>query len=178
MLSLGLVVALVVLSSTVGIRSFEPERVVVVPPQINTSFWLEKETVSSNYYREWGHYIAMLLLNVTPESVEMQNEMLLRHVSASHRAQLRAQLDDAAALLREQRLSTFFNVTDVQVDAESSVVAFAGSLASYVEGRLVEERDAAYMAGFDVRNGSLRLQRFVETNPEKIFEPLGGDARS
>ena len=178
LLTLGLVVVLGVLSAAIGMKSFEPERVVVVPPRVHTSFWVEQETVSPSYYQEWGYYMVMLLLNVTPESVARQNEILLRHVSTRYRAEIRAQLAAAAERLQQEQLSTFFNVTDVRVDPTRSSVAFAGVLASYVEGRLIGTSDVAYMASFEVHNGTLHLHRLVQTDPAQMFQPLGGDASS
>ena len=165
-----LAVAVAALAATVAASGLAPKRVVVVPAEVRTEFWVEEGRVSRGYFLEWGYFLASLILNVTPESVAYQNEVLLRHIDARHREGMRARLTAAAERLREDGLSTFFSVADVHVDPHGGQVAFVGSLSSYVEGRKVEERDAAYVARFRVGDSRLHLLEFAETRPDSVFE--------
>lgn len=160
------------LAMTLFASGLAPKRVVVVPAEVRSEFWVEENEVSRNYFLEWGYFIASLILNVTPESVDYQNDVLMRHVAARHRDGMRAQLAEAAARLKREGLSTFFSVGDVHVDRDGAKVAFSGILASYVEGRKVAERDAAFMASFVVGDARLQLVEFFETSPDDVFRAL------
>lgn len=170
--SLVLAGAVVVQAVTLAVSGLSPKRVVVVPAEVRSEFWVEEGRVSRSYYLEWGYFIASLVLNVTPQSVDYQNEVLMRHVAVRHRDGIRTGLAAAAARLKEEGLSTFFGVGEVHVDQEGGRVAFTGTLSSYVEGRKVGERDAAYSAAFVVEGARLQLVSFLETDVEDVFEPL------
>ncbi|MCY4324728.1 MAG: type IV conjugative transfer system protein TraE, partial [Betaproteobacteria bacterium] len=133
------------------------ERVVVVPPEVNESFWVEEDSVSRGYFLEWGYYIVSLLLNVSPGAVDYHNEVLLRYAAPEYRERMRTSLAAAAAKLRREDLTTAFAVSAVEVDVGQGRVAFAGSLASYVKGRRISERAAAFAARFRVERGRLAL---------------------
>lgn len=148
------------------------ERIIVVPPEVNQQFWLEENQVSQRYFLEWGHYVAGLILNVTPASIDYQTETLLRYVAVANRAAFARRLQLVSEHLHAEKLSTFFSVAEVFVQPEHSRIAFVGSLASYIDGQRIDEKTAAYMASFQVRNGSLLLLEFIETNPAAVFTPL------
>ena len=173
LLALTLAAAVLLLALALGSAGLRPTQTVVVPPAVTEEFWVRREAVSPSYYAQWGHYIAMLVLNVTPESAAHQNAMLLEQVAPRHRAAMRARLQAAAAHLAAERLSTSFAVSDVHVDPEGSAAAFAGTLSSYVEGREVERRSAAYRAVFEVLDARLLLLEFSETKLDDVFVPLG-----
>ena len=166
-----LAASVLLLAVTLVASGLAPKRVVVVPAEVRTEFWVEEGRVSRSYFLEWGYFVASLILNVTPDSVDYQNDVLVRHVAARHRDEMRARLAAAASRLKSEGLSTFFSVGDVHVDPEGSRVAFSGSLASYVEGRKVDERDASYMATFNVEGARLHLVEFLETDPGDVFLP-------
>lgn len=171
-LALLLGVAVVAQAAAVLTLGKGSERIVIVPPEINGEFWIEENQVSRRYFLEWGHYVVSLLLNVTPASTDYQTEVLLRHVATVHRGAFARRLSVMGEHLRKEKLSTFFNIADVHIEPEQSRIAFVGSLASYVEGHRIEEREAAYMAIFVVNNGQLLLLEFVETQPKAAFTPL------
>lgn len=170
-LSMVLGLAVILQAATVAVLGNASERIVIVPPEVNGEFWVEERKVSKRYFLEWGHYLATLLLNMTPESAAYQGEVLLRHVAPAHRAEFSRRLAVAGERMRKERLSTFFNVTEVRVEPERSRVAFIGTLASYVEGRRISEHAAAYMAAFRVHRGRLQLLEFIETSPLAAFAP-------
>lgn len=145
------------------------QRIVIVPPEIRTSFWIEDETVSRNYFLEWGYYIIGLLLNVTPQSIDYQSEVLMRHVAPGYKEQINNRLEVAAERLRKEDLTTFFAVSTVDIKPEQGKVAFTGTLTSYVQGRRISERSTAFAATFQVIRGQLALVNFVETEPNNVF---------
>ena len=152
--------------------SSRSERVVVVPPEVNESFWVEEDRVSRGYFLEWGYYIISLLLNVSPGAVDYHNEILLRYAAPEYRERMRGSLAAAAAKVRREDLTTSFAVNAVEVEPQQGRVAFAGSLVSYVKGRRVSERAAAFAARFRVGRGRLVLVEVVETNPNDMFAAL------
>ncbi len=60
-LSLTVLLCLVVIVSIVG-----SDRTVIVPPNIDRTFWVTKEKASREYLEEMASYVAWLVLDVTP----------------------------------------------------------------------------------------------------------------
>lgn len=171
--TLLLTVTVAALAGALLVQSAASERTVVVPSELRTKFWVEESRVSRGYYLEWGYFVAGLLLNVTPDSISYQNQVLLRHIAPQHRDRMRAELGAAAKRLRERGLSTFFAVSGVEVRDNEGRVAFSGSLSSYVHGRKISERAAAYALTFKVKRGQLALVEFAETEPRNVFKRIG-----
>ena len=63
-LSLSVLLCLVVIVSIVG-----SDRTVIVPPNIDRTFWVTKEKASREYLEEMASYVAWLVLDVDRKSV-------------------------------------------------------------------------------------------------------------
>jgi len=74
-LAAGQVIALAVILNLLG-----SVRTLVVPPSINKSFWVERDKVSSEYLEQMGSFIAWLVLDVTPASIDWKKDILLGYV--------------------------------------------------------------------------------------------------
>ena len=171
-LCVSLVIVIIALSIFLSMQNYEPERIVIVPPTVKDQFWISQDQVSKSYYSQWGHYVMMLILNVTPDSVNFQNQMLLEHVATNYRSKIKAQLENVKRKIKEEKISTSFAVNNFFIDEEQSSIAFIGVLSSYVEGKKIADKETAYMAKFIVVNSRLLLSRFVETNTKDVFTPI------
>ena len=60
-----------------AVRLSGHERIVIVPPNIHKTFWVESDRVSSEYLEQMGYFLLQLTLNVTPQSVDHQAKLLL-----------------------------------------------------------------------------------------------------
>ena len=164
--------ALAGLAGTLVLQALNSARTIVVPPEVRTSFWVEDGKVSRSYYLEWGYYLAGLLLNVSPSSAAYQHEILLRHIAPAHRDRMHTELAVAAARLQERDLTTFFAVSGVDIRPEQGMIAFSGSYSSYVQGRKISERLAAFALTFQISRGQLVLVEFSETDPKSVFQRI------
>ena len=72
------------------------QRVVVMPPSIHKTFWVEEERVSAEYLEQMGYFLMQLTLNVTPQSVDHQAKVLLKYAAPASFGELRTALLAAA----------------------------------------------------------------------------------
>src|SRR5271156_6320857 len=56
------------------------ERIVIVPPSIQKSFWVGANQVSPEYLSEMALFFTNLRFNVTPNNSIMQRDQLLRYI--------------------------------------------------------------------------------------------------
>ena len=68
-----------VVLALLSVRLSGRERVVLVPPTINKTFWVDAERVSAEYLQQMAYFLVQLTLNVTPQSVDHQASVLLQY---------------------------------------------------------------------------------------------------
>ena len=91
----GHILALLVILNLLG-----TVRTVVVPPSINKSFWVTRDKASSEYLEQMGSFIAWLVLDVTPASIDWKKEILLGYVEPEQHGELKTRQELEAARLK------------------------------------------------------------------------------
>jgi len=156
------------------------ERIVLVPPSVNKTFWVEPQRVSSEYLEQMGYFLMQLTLNVTPQSVDHQSRLLLQYAAPAAYGELRTQLAATAERLKKDSAATVFSAQDLSVDEHHLRVAVRGQLVTFISDRRVSEVVKGYVIEFQYTGGRVFLKAFRETNPNDPFEikPASGTART
>ena len=154
----------------VTVRLAGHERIVLVPPAIHKSFWVEAERVSPEYLEQMGYFLMQLTLNVTPRSVDHQARVLLQYAAPEAFGELRAALAASAERLKRDGAATVFSAQDLTVDARALKVGVRGQLTTYISDRRVAELAKGYAIEFEVSAGRLLLKAFRETHPNDPLE--------
>ena len=146
------------------------ERVVVVPPTINKTFWVESDRVSAEYLEQMAYFLMQLTLNVTPVSVDHQSRVLLQYAAPASYGELRTALLAAAERLKRDGASTVFSALDLAVDERALRVGVRGQLTTFVSDRRVSEVSKGYAIELQYSGGRVFLKSFRETNPNDPLE--------
>jgi len=153
-----------------AVRLSGHERIVVVPPNIHKTFWVESERVSSEYLEQMGYFLMQLTLNVTPQSVDHQAKLLLQYAAPASFGELRTGLLAAAERLKRDGASTVFSAQNLVVDERTLRVGVRGQLTTFISDRRVSEVSKAYAIELQYSSGRLFLKAFRETNPNDPLE--------
>jgi len=151
-------------------RMSSRERVVVVPPTIHKTFWVEDERVSAEYLEQMGFFFMQLTLNVTPLSIDHQSKVLLQYAAPAAYGELRTALSSAAERLKRDGAATVFSPRDLIVDERSLKVGIRGQLTTFISDRRVSEVAKGYAVEFQYTAGRIFLKSFRETNPNDPLE--------
>ena len=146
------------------------ERIVLVPPTINKTFWVEQERVSAEYLEQMAYFLMQLTLNVTPQSVDHQSRVLLQYAAPIAFGELRTQLAATAERLKRDSAATVFSPQELHVDAPNFRVAVRGQLTTFVSDRRVSDVVKAYVIEFRTMAGRVLLKSFREANPNDPFD--------
>ena len=146
------------------------ERIVVVPPVVHKTFWVEADHVSPEYLEQMAYFLMQLTLNVTPQSVDHQSKVLLSYASPSAFGELRTALAATAERLKRDGAATVFSAHDVTVDERTMKVGVRGQLTTYVSDRRVSEVAKGYAIEFQYTAGRIFLKAFRETNANDPLE--------
>jgi len=107
-LTVGLLAAAHVLALVVILNLLGTVRTVVVPPSINKSFWVSRDKASGEYLEQMGAFIAWLVLDVTPASIDWKKDILLGYVEPDQHGELKTRQELEAARLKRINASTAF----------------------------------------------------------------------
>ena len=146
------------------------QRIVIVPPTIHKTFWVESDRVSGEYLEQMGYFLMQLTLNVTPQSVDHQAKMLLQYAAPASFGELRTALLAAAERLKRDGASTVFSAQDLVVDERALKVGVRGQLTTFISDRRVSEVSKAYAIELQYAGGRMFLKAFRETHPNDPLE--------
>ena len=146
------------------------QRVVVMPPSVHKTFWVEEERVSAEYLEQMGYFLMQLILDVTPQSVDHQSKVLLQYAAPAAYGELRTSLLSAAERLKRDGAATVFSARDLTVDERTLRVGIRGQLTTFISDRRVSEVPKGYAIELQYTAGRIFLKAFRETNPNDPLE--------
>ena len=151
-------ISLVVIASIVG-----SERTVIVPPNIDKSFWVTKDRASREYLEQMAGYVSWLMLDVTPSTVDWKRNVLLTWVSPDQHAAMKTKMDLEADRLRSNNASTSFLIQQLTADEKEQSVLVTGRLRRQINGTDVAEPETrSYLAQFHFTGGRVHIRTFKE----------------
>ena len=135
-------------------------RIIITPPEIQKSFWVEKGSVSPEYLEQMSLFIAHLVLDVSPGSAKRQRDVALGYVSPKFYNALKKRLEDEEAFLKKEQVSLSFKPTHITVDAKELEVTLLGEMNHYVASERIKNSQESYKLHFDYRGSKLHLTSF------------------
>lgn len=161
--------AIVLVQVLMTVRLVGMEKTVLVPPEINRSFWVSGKAVSKEYLEEMAYWYAGLALDITPIASDYQNTLFLKYAAPSEYGRLQAEMGARAEFLKKNNTATQFSVRNITPDEKNHRVALSGTLFTWTSDKKAGERNATYMVGFKFMNGKLYVSDFKETSDQNPF---------
>jgi conjugal transfer pilus assembly protein TraE len=140
-------------------RQVDSARTIITPPVIDRTFWVSGSKVSNEYLELMGPFIAQMILDISPSSVQYKRDTLLKFVRPESHSGMRIQMDKEGERLGKLGASTVFRIARVTPNAESKSVRMDGTLSTYINSKEFNT-DASYDAQFTYDGGSLWLISF------------------
>jgi conjugal transfer pilus assembly protein TraE len=140
------------------------DRVIIVPPNVSKSFWVDSNKVSSEYLEEMGLFLAHQLLDITPASFSYQRDIVMRYIHPSAHNFLHKKFIQDESKYRKLNLSTSFKPLEVKVG--NLQINLKGQLISYVGQKRVQQDTEEYVMQFDYAHGRLLLKKFFMKGEE------------
>lgn len=146
------------------------ERIVMVPPAIHKTFWVNADKVSAEYLEQMAYFLVQLTLNVTPHNIDHQSRLLLTYAAPSAYGELRTTLAASAERVKRDGAATVFSAQDISVDERTLKVGVRGQLTTYISDRRVSDAAKGYALEFQSSAGRIYLKAFRETLPNDPLE--------
>ena len=166
-------IALNVVTALIAYRAIGSERVILVPPTVHKTFWVESERVSPEYLEQMGYFLIQLALNVSPQSVDYQSKLLLQYAAPASYGEIKTAMAIVAERLKRDGASTVFNPRSITTDERALKVSIEGSLTTFIGDRRVSEASKAYLVELQYGLGRLTIKSFKETNANDPLDSKG-----
>ena len=142
------------------------ERIIIVPPELHQSFWVEGNRVSNHYLEEMTLFFAHLLLDTSEASAPFNREVVLRYANPDSYGALKMQLLEDEQRYKKEQLSTSFKPSVVQVDNKKMTADITGDLLSFVGSKKISQHRETYRFHFRHNQGRLLIDSFVLVKTE------------
>lgn len=153
----GHILALVVILNLLG-----SVRTVVVPPSINKTFWVARDKASSEYLEQMGSFIAWLVLDVTPASIDWKKDLLLGYVEPEQYGELKTRQELEATRLKRINAATYFTPQQLVPSEDAQTVVISGRLRTLVNNLETANELKTYLAEFSYSGARMHLKTFKE----------------
>ncbi len=162
LLAAGQLLALVVILNLLG-----STRTVVVPPTLHKSFWVQRDRASSEYLEQMAAFLAWLVLDVTPASIDWKKDLMLGYVEPEHYGALKTRQEVEAERLKRINATTTFAPQQLISSEDQQSVVVRGRLRTLVNGMETSHESKTYRLAFGYSGGRMHLHSFEEVGDAK-----------
>lgn len=142
------------------------EKVIIVPPNVEKSFWVSKASVSAEYLAEMAAFLAYLRLNATPSNLDEQASLLLGYTHPQYYNVLKALLIQEKERVNHEHITTAFYPTSTKVDTKTLKAIITGELKTNVGEASLPSRHVNYLITFRYEAWRLLVTSFEEVKAE------------
>ena len=156
-LAAGLFLSLIVILNLLG-----TVRTVVVPPTLNKTFWVSGDKASNEYLEQMGSFVAWLVLDVTPSTIDWKKDILLGYVDPAQYGALKTRQEVEAERLKRINAVTAFAPQQLVASEDTQSLVVRGRLRTLVNGFETANDLKAYLVEFSYAGARMHLKSFKE----------------
>ncbi|PND33863.1 type IV conjugative transfer system protein TraE [Achromobacter pulmonis] len=156
-LAAGQVLALVVILSLLG-----TVRTVVVPPTLNKTFWVTSDKASGEYLEQMGSFVAWLILDVSPGTIDWKKDILLGYVDPKQYGALKTRQEVEAERLKRINAATSFAPQQLVASEDAQTLVVRGRLRTLINGFETANDLKAYRIEFTYSGARMHVASFQE----------------
>ena len=156
-LAAGMLLALAIIINLLG-----TVRTVVVPPSLSKSFWVTNDRASSEYLEQMGSFVAWLILDVTPSTIDWKKDILLGYVDPAQYGPLKTRQEVEAERLKRINAATAFAPQQLVASEDTQSLVVRGRLRTLVNGYETANDLKAYRIDFGHAGARMHVIGFKE----------------
>lgn len=147
-------------------------RTILVPPEINKTFWVDGHNIGPEWLEQMGSWVISQYATVSPQTIEFQNSVLLKLVHPSVNGELAIRFKMGANRLKQENMSKIFMAREVRVSEKGRAVALIGTQITFIADKRVQGDEVkAYVVVFDYDGSRTFIKELRETSPVRPFDP-------
>ncbi len=152
-----------VVINTAGLfMALNSQRVILVPPVVNSKISVSGDKASDEYLKEFARYILNLALTYNPVNARSQFSELLAVYDPSQFQTARKELYELADKIENTRASSAFYIQSIINDTEKRRLEVTGTKKTYMVDQKAEDTLKVYLIEYRIDNGKFILVRLYE----------------
>lgn len=152
-----------VVINTAGLfMALNSQRVILVPPVVNSKISVSGDKASDEYLKEFARYILNLALTYNPVNARSQFSELLAVYDPAQFQASRKELYELADKIENTKASSAFYIQSIINDTEKRRLEVTGTKKTYMVDQKAEDTLKAYLIEYRIDNGKFILVRLYE----------------
>ena len=157
-----------VVINTAGLfMALNSQRVILVPPTINSKISVSGDKASDEYLKEFTRYILSLALTYNPVNARSQFSELLAVYDPAEFQASRKELYELADKIENTKASSAFYIHAMVNDSEKHRLEVTGAKRTYLVDQKAEDTIKVYLMDYRFENGKFILKRLSEKPENK-----------
>lgn len=152
----------VVISSMFSYAAMKYQRVVILPPVVDSRVVISGNEVNDNYVRLFTRYIMAMLNNYTPGSAQSQFDELLNLAAPSFYPALQKTLDGLADTITRLNITSTFFPQKIAINTKAKKITITGLRKQFTNATLVENGEKQYIITYVIENGRFYVSGIEE----------------
>ncbi len=142
----------------------------IIPAHFNKEMLLSNKRLSVSYLEEISVFYLELLLGLNESNIDYKSSLVLRHIHPSFYKQISQFLEEEKKRYKEYRLSTYFKLTNLNIDDQNLVAEASGVLISYYGNSGKSHDQVSYRIEYDYSAGVLTIKNFTIIKDDQAKE--------
>lgn len=152
-----------VVINTAGLfMALNSQRVILVPPVVNSKISVSGDKASDEYLKEFARYILNLALTYNPVNARSQFSELLAVYDPAQFQASRKELYELADKIENTKASSAFYIQSIINDTEKRRLEVTGTKKTYMVDQKAEDTLKVYLIDYRIENGNFILVRLYE----------------
>lgn len=152
-----------VVINTAGLfMALNSQRVILVPPVVNSKISISGDKASDEYLKEFARYILNLALTYNPVNARSQFSELLAVYDPAQFQASRKELYELADKIENTKASSAFYIQSIINDTEKHRLEVTGTKKTYMVDQKAEDTLKVYLIEYRIDNGKFILVRLYE----------------
>ncbi len=152
-----------VVINTAGLfMALNSQRVILVPPVVNSKISISGDKASDEYLKEFARYILNLALTYNPVNARSQFSELLAVYDPAEFQASRKELYELADKIENTKASSAFYIQSIINDTEKRRLEVTGTKKTYMVDQKAEDAQKVYLIEYRIDNGKFILVRLYE----------------
>lgn len=152
-----------VVINTAGLfMALNSQRVILVPPVVNSKISISGDKASDEYLKEFARYILNLALTYNPVNARTQFSELLAVYDPAEFQVSRKELYELADKIENTKASSAFYIQSIINDTEKHRLEVTGTKKTYMVDQKAEDAQKVYLIEYRIDNGKFILVRLYE----------------
>lgn len=143
------------------------EKTILIPSNFTKKSVVSSEGVDANYLLQCALFFVDARLDVTPETINSDNELVLSHTAPQYYAKFKSELDNEENQIKSQKVSSTFYMSNIKADPKNLMVTISGTLKRWVGERSLADSHKEYKLRFLLNGNELFLTTFQEVDKNK-----------